>query len=191
MAPLVRRGIGSRALTLLASVGVVWVVSFYALADPSALYALAIIPRDVNHLVGIVGMPFVHHSLAHLMANTGPLLALGTVMLFRGVGYYAVATTFIILLSGVAVWGFGRSAAHIGASGVVFGLAGFLVVRGLYERRPGSAAVALLVFLIYGGMIWGVIPQDDGVSWESHLFGLIAGIVTARAFAAKARAEAA
>ncbi len=191
MAPVVSRAIARRAIALLASVGAVWAISLYALADPATLFSLAIVPRDVNHLLGIVGMPFVHQSLAHLMANTGPLLALGAVMLFRGVGYYAAATAFIILLSGLAVWALGRAAAHIGASGVVFGLAAFLVVRGLYERRPGSAAVALFVFLIYGGMIWGVIPQDDGVSWEAHLFGLVGGVITARAFAAKRRAEAA
>ena len=185
-----RGRIAGRAGVLLLSIGAVWSVSFYAWADVATLKHLAITPRDTDHLLGIIAMPFVHQGWAHLMANTGPLVALSAIMLFRGVRYYLTAAGLIILLSGLAVWAFARHAQHIGASGVVFGLAAFLVVRGLYERRPGSAAVALLVFLIYGGMIWGVIPQGGGVSWEAHLFGLVAGVVTARGFAAKGRLEA-
>ena len=180
-----RRAFIQRSIALFGTVGAIWAVSYYAFGSRRALLELAVIPRDANGLKGILAMPFVHESPAHLWANTAPLLALGAITLFRGIGYYAAVVVSIVALSGAAVWLLARDAAHIGASGLVFGLAAFLVVRGLYERRPGSAAVALFVFLSYGGMIWGVIPQGNGVSWEAHLFGLIAGVVTARMLAAR------
>ena len=86
----------------------------------------------------------------------------------------------IMLLGGVLLWCFGRSDAHIGASGLAFGYLGFLVTRGFYERSWQSIGLAALVVFLYGGMIWGVVPRDDGVSWEAHLFGLLAGMVVAR-----------
>ena len=170
-----------RALALLASVGLIWAVSLYALWDQRVLYDLALLPRRADGLPGVIGMPFVHRSWAHLLANSGPLLVLGALVLFRGVRYYLAVTAGIILVGGIGVWLLGRDAAHIGASGLVFGLAAFLVVRGLYERRPGSTVIALLVFVFYGGLIWGIVPQGDGTSWEAHLFGLLAGIAAARA----------
>ena len=94
--------------------------------------------------------------------------------------YYLVTVAWIVVIGGLAVWLFGREAVHVGASGVIFGLVGFLIVRGLYERAVTSLLVSLAVVLLYGGTIWGVLPQDEGVSWEAHLFGLIAGAATAR-----------
>ena len=173
----------TRLFVLTVSVGVVWGVSGFALVfdNETLVYHLALIPRRADALVGIVGMPFVHGSLGHLMANTVPLVVLGAMLLFRGVRYYVLVTAGIIVLGGIALWCFGRDAAHIGASGVVFGYLGFLVTRGLYERSWQSIGVSALVVFLYGGAIWGVLPQDDGVSWEGHLYGLLAGIVVARA----------
>ena len=177
-------------MVLAAWVGVVWCVSGVALAfdNQVLVYQLALIPRRLDALVGIVGMPFVHGTFAHLMTNTLPLLVLGAMLLFRGVRYFALATAAIIVLGGVALWCFGREAAHIGASGVVFGYIGFLVTRGLYERRWQSIGVAVLVVFLYGGAIWGVLPSQPGVSWEAHLFGLLAGIIVSRvAFALESK----
>ena len=170
-----------RAATLLASTGLIWAVSLYALWEPRLLFDLALLPRRLDGLPGVLGMPFVHRSMGHLLANSGPLLVLGGLVLFRGVRYYLTVTATIVLVGGIGVWLLGRDAAHIGSSGVVFGLATFLVVRGLYERQLGSASIALVVFVFYGGMIWGIVPQANGTSWEAHLFGLLAGIVAARA----------
>ena len=171
----------SRALTLLACVGVVWAVSLYALwVDPGFVYDLAVIPRRADSLLGIFGMPFVHGSLGHLLANTWPLVVFGGILLSRGTGYFLLVTLAIAVLAGLVLWLFGRGQAHIGASGVICGYFGFVVVRGLYERRIPSLAIASIAVFLYGGsMLFGLVPQE-GVSWEGHLCGLIAGMGVAR-----------
>ena len=171
-----------RAAVLFGGLGLVWAVSLYAFADASALYALALMPRRVDGLPGVIGMPFVHGSLWHLVANTMSLIPLAAIVLFRGVRYYLVTVAWIIVAGGLAVWLFGREAVHVGASGVVFGLVGFLIVRGLYERALTSLMASLAVVVLYGGTIWGIVPQGGGISWEAHLFGLLAGAATARVF---------
>ncbi len=172
----------TRILVLAMCVGLIWGVSGFALVSHNELlvYRLALVPRDLGALPGIIGMPFVHGSWWHLVSNTMPLLVLGGMVMFRGIRYFGAVTFTIVLLGGVLLWCFGRSAAHIGASGLAFGYLGFLVTRGFYERSWQSIGVAALVVFLYGGMIWGVVPRDDGVSWEAHLFGLLAGMVVAR-----------
>lgn len=176
-----------RALALLAVLGGIWLVSLYALfLDAGLVYDLALLPRRFDGLPGVFGMPFVHGSLGHLMANSGPLLAFGAMLLGRGVGYYLSVTLAVAVLGGLLLWLFGRNAAHIGASGLAFGLFGFLIVRGLYERRATSIAISVAVTVFYGGMVFGVLPsagdgtQREGqVSWDGHLFGLLAGVALA------------
>ena len=171
-----------RAAGLLASVGVIWAVSLVAFYVPKLQYQLALLPRRLDGLPGVLGMPFVHDSYGHLFANTLPLLVFGAMLVARGVRYFLGVAFAVALLGGLALWAFGRSAAHIGASGVVFGLFGFLVVRGLYERRLTSIAITVFVTFTYGlSMLFGLVPVAGRVSWEGHLFGLLAGIVVARA----------
>lgn len=171
-----------RAAGLLASVGVIWAVSLVAFYVPKLQYQLALLPRRLDGLPGVLGMPFVHDSYGHLFANTLPLLVFGAMLVARGVRYFLGVALAVALLGGLALWAFGRTAAHIGASGVVFGLFGFLVVRGLYERRLTSIAITVFVTLTYGlSMLFGLVPLAGRVSWEGHLFGLLAGIVVARA----------
>ena len=170
-----------RIVGVFASIGVVWGVSLFALlVAPQLVSLLAVVPRRLDGLPGVVGMPFVHDSLGHLMANTVPLIVFGLMLVVRGLRYFLGVALVVALLGGLALWAFGRNAMHIGASGVVFGLFGFLVVRGLYERRLTSIAVTVLVTFTYGAsMLIGIVPTT-GVSWEAHLFGLLAGILTAR-----------
>ena len=171
-----------RAATLFAGVALIWAVSVYGLfMDERLVYALALVPRRVDGLPGILGAPLVHGSFAHLLANTVPLLVLGGMVAIRGVARYLATTLAIVVLGGLGVWALGRDAAHVGASGLIFGYFGFLVGRGYYERRLQSVAVAVLVVALYGGLLAGVLPQGDGVSWEAHLFGLLAGWLCARA----------
>ena len=171
-----------RVAALGAVAALVWAVSLYGLlVDESLVYALAIVPRRFDGLSGVLGAPLVHGSFAHLAANTFPLLILGGMVAIRGVAYYVTATLAIAVLGGTGLWVFGRSAAHVGASGLIFGYFGFLVGRGYYERSLQSVAVAVLVAVVYGGMLAGILPRDPGVSWEAHLFGLLAGGLCARA----------
>lgn len=181
-----------RGVALLATVGVIWVVSLCGLLVHQGLQsALAVLPRNAAGLVGVLGMPFVHGSMTHLVANTVPLLVFGGILISRGVGYFFKVSLAITVLGGAALWLVGRDSAHIGASGLVFGYFGFLVVRGLYERRPSSLGAALFVIVLYGGMIFGVLPREDHISWEAHLVGLLAGGFLARsAYALERRAAA-
>jgi membrane associated rhomboid family serine protease len=114
------------------------------------------------------------------MSNTIIFLGLSSLIAPRGSKILLWVSLFIILLGGVGVWVLGRSAIHVGASGLVFGYFGYLVSRGWYERRPGSILVAIAVIVLYGGLIVGVLPVPGFISWESHLFGLIAGVLAAR-----------
>ncbi len=172
----------SRAGMLLGTVALVWAVSLYGLfVDERLIFALALVPRRIDSLLGVLTAPLVHGSFAHLLANTVPLLILGGMVAVRGGAHYLTVTLAIVVLGGLGLWTFGRNAAHIGASGLVFGYFGFLIGRGYYERSLQSIAVSLVVVVVYGGMLAGVLPRGDEVSWEGHLFGLIAGGLSARA----------
>ena len=171
----------ARAGVLLGFLAAIWAVSLYGLyADDRLVRALALLPRRADGLPGILTAPLVHASLAHLLANTAPLVILGGMVAIRGAAYYLATTLAIAVCGGLGLWLIGRDAAHIGASGVIFGYFGFLVARGWYERRVGSIAAAVLVAAVYGGMLGGVLPRADGVSWEGHLCGLLAGALWAR-----------
>ena len=181
-----------RAATLLAGTALIWAVSLYGLyVDRNLAFDLALVPRRVDGLPGILTAPLVHGSFAHLAANTVPLLVLGGMVAVRGVARYLTVTLAVTVLGGLGVWTLARNAAHVGASGLIFGYFGFLVARGYYDRSPGAIAVSVVVAVVYGGMIAGVLPRDGQVSWEAHLFGLLAGGVCARAaFAGKRPASA-
>lgn len=139
-----------------------------------------IVPRQLDGLSGVVLAPFLHAGFGHLLANTIPLLVLGGLIAFKGLRRLVTVASGVVVLGGLGVWLFGRSAIHLGASGVVFGFLGYLVAAGLLERRMRSTVLAVVAVVLYGSLIWGVLPGTAGVSWESHLFGLIAGVVMAR-----------
>ena len=144
------------------------------------LNAWGIWPRTIRGLVGIPIGPFLHGSFGHLMSNTIIFLGLGSLMSIRGGQVLLAVSVFIILVGGLGVWALGRPAIHIGASGLVFGYFGYLVAVGWYERRLGSILTAIVVVALYGGLIAGVLPTPGMISWEAHLFGLIAGVLAAR-----------
>ena len=112
-----------------------------------------------------------------------------SILLWRGVRYYLAAVLMIQLLAGSALWLIGRSGAHIGASVVLFGCFGLLATRGIFERRPLTILVSLLVAGFYSSLLWGVIPDDEGASWEGHGLGLLGGILTAWLFAPRVQAR--
>jgi membrane associated rhomboid family serine protease len=141
--------------------------------------AFGLIPRHISGLDGVIAMPLLHGSFAHVMANTPPLLVMGGLLVATTTRALLPVNAVVIGLGGGLVWLFGGSAIHIGASGLVFGWFGFLVARGLVDRSPITLGAALLVGILYGSILWGVLPGQPGVSWEAHLFGAIAGVTAA------------
>ncbi len=140
---------------------------------------LGVYPRTIFGLKGILFSPLVHGDWGHLLANTPPLLALSAMILFFYRKVAIPSITLIYFLSGMAVWTFGRSVFHIGASGVIYGLVAFVFFSGLFRRNLKSIILALVVLMYYGSMFLGILPGQDGISWESHLLGAIVGIVIA------------
>jgi membrane associated rhomboid family serine protease len=170
---------------VVALLALLWAIEGLNTLTGHAFNVFGIYPRRLESLPGILLWPFLHGHLHHLLMNTMPFLILGSLVALRGPWVFVKTSVLILLLSGTCVWLFGRSAFHIGASGLVFGYFGFLVAVGLYERRIVSLAIASVTLFYYGGMIFGVLPVNSFVSWEGHLFGLVAGIVAARTFAAR------
>jgi membrane associated rhomboid family serine protease len=137
-------------------------------------------PRSLGGLDGILWAPFLHGGFGHLLANTLPLVVLGSFVALEGPRRLLAVTAFVVILGGLGTWLLARSAVHLGASGLVFGYAGFLLVAGFVERSIKGIAVAVAVGLLYGGMVLqGITPVSSYVSWESHLFGLVAGVLAA------------
>jgi membrane associated rhomboid family serine protease len=144
------------------------------------LSVLGIVPRTLVGLIGIFTAPMLHASLNHLVSNTIPLLFLGTVLFFF---YERIGATVFFrsyFWTNILVWLFGRTeSSHIGASGVVYGLAFFLISFGIFRRDFISLAISAAVIMLYGGVIYGVLPTDPKISWESHFAGALVGIYTA------------
>ena len=140
---------------------------------------LGIYPLHLQGLPGVFFAPLIHGDYAHLFTNTGPLLVLGTAVFYF---YRPIAIRLILLawiITGVWVWFGGREAYHIGASGLIYALASFLFFSGFIRRSIELMAISLVIVFLYGGMIWGIFPLRENISWESHLMGGIAGLVLA------------
>lgn len=166
-------------LTLLALMWLSEIVDW--LLFDGALNRLGIAPRQAAGLRGIPLAPFLHGGFAHLAANTLPFLVLGFVVMLRHRHRFAFITVAVVLISGFGTWLIAPAQTiHIGASGLIFGYFAFLVVAAYYERSVEAVALALLVVLLYGGLVAGLLPRGDGISWEGHLFGLIGGALAAR-----------
>ena len=138
-----------------------------------------IFPRKVSGLLGILTFPFIHGDWKHLFNNSSALLVLGSMLYFF---YREVASRslfWIYLLSGVWLWVGGRANIHIGASGVVYGLFGFLFVSGLLRKHLKLMALSMLVVFLYGSLVWGIFPVDETISYEGHLLGLFTGVIVA------------
>jgi len=167
------------AFSIVATMWVVFILNQMVGVD---FNQFGIIPRETEGIKGILFAPFLHGSLAHILSNTVPMLVLTTVLFW----FYKKIAVRILLLSaimgGALVWVFGRSAYHIGASGVIFSLVGFLVASGIFRKKIKALLLAIVIFVFYGGIVWGILPTQPGVSWESHLFGFLTGIILAYIF---------
>ncbi|KAA1262369.1 Rhomboid family protein [Rubripirellula obstinata] len=154
-----------------------WLVYFVDLAIPADLTHLGLLPRSLRGLLGIVTAPFLHGGLGHLIGNTIPLAILMSLTIASRHRAWMVIVA-IILISGCLLWVVGRSANHVGASGLVFGLCTFLITVGIRERKLASLGIAILVIFLFGTtLIWGVVPSfGSQVSWDGHLCGAVAGL---------------
>jgi membrane associated rhomboid family serine protease len=135
-------------------------------------------PREIGGAYTIVTAPLIHADIGHLGSNLAAFVVLGSLVLLQGLRYFVKASAVIILVGGALVWLFARPGDHIGASGWIFGLWSLVIALAWFDRSPRNIAIALAVVFFYGGMIFGVLPTQ-GVSFESHLFGAIAGVLAA------------
>jgi len=161
---------------------VVWSVFAFDQLTGIGLIRLGLIPRETQGLLGLVTTPLLHYDLGHIGSNSLPLLVGGTMMLFLYPNSSARALPMIWLGSGLLAWLFARPNVHIGASGLIYGILAFVFVSGLVRRDLRSIGAALLVWFLYGSMLWGVLPTVPKMSWELHISGLAVGVFTAIRF---------
>lgn len=166
-------------------VALLWLVKGFEYFTHIDLVFLGVKPRDVAGMVGIISSPLVHGSIEHLTSNSFPILILGTLILY----FYPTSAKRVILgiyiLTGIAVWLLARGPyRHIGASGLVYGLAFFLFFSGVFRNDVRSLAISFFIIFAYGGIVWGLFPGMLDISWESHLFGAIIGSLLAYRFRA-------
>ncbi|QES49550.1 rhomboid family intramembrane serine protease [Streptomyces venezuelae] len=166
---------------MLGWVALLWLLEAVDTATGHALDAYGITARDTGDLPSVLTAPFIHFGWDHVAANSIPLLALGFLAALGGLRRFLLVCAVIIVADGLGVWLFSPSDSNTaGASGLVFGLFGYLVVRGFVERRPTGIIVGLLVAAIWGSAILsGIGPSDSSVSWQGHLIGLLAGAAVA------------
>ena len=175
------REVKTQATILGGMVDMMWIIELVDLIIfHNRLNIYGILPRHIIGLRGILFAPFLHGNLAHLIANTIPFITLGWFVMLQETSDFFIVTGITMIVSGLGVWLFGSSGVHIGASSLIFGYLGFLLLRGYFQRNFASILLSLIVGFLYGGAIWGVLPTVPGVSWEGHLFGFIGGIIAAR-----------
>lgn len=177
---------GLRALFAL--VAIMWAVEIVNLLDSYRLDSNGIVPRNVSHLDGIVFAPFLHVSLSHIIGNTIPLVILGVAIAMAGARRLLSVTAIVALVSGLGVWLISPSGSDtVGASGVVFGYATYLISRGLFNRRLGQVALGVVVGVVFGGVLIVDLIPHAGISWQAHLFGGIGGVLAASTLADRGR----
>lgn len=147
-------------------------------------------PRTLDGLWGILFAPVLHDDWNHLFANTVPMLVLGFLVLMSGIARGLAATGIIWVIGGLGTWLIGGvNDNHIGASVLIFGWLAYLLVRGLFTRSPGQILLGVVVFVCYGGLLWGVFPSSPIVSWQGHLFGAVGGVAAAWVLSSDARKQ--
>lgn len=157
---------------------VMWLVYFFSLIFNVDLGNWGVFPRMVEGMAGILTAPFIHANIKHLLSNTIPMLGMLTIMVMFYPRVALKSFLMIYVLTGLCVWLFGRPVYHIGASGVVYGLVAFVFWSGVFRRSLKSIVLALIIVFLYTPMFAGILPNQEGISWESHLLGAFVGIFT-------------
>lgn len=184
LAPLRSGGrVAAAGLLMLGWVGLLWVLEAVDTIAHHRMDTFGIVPRKPGELLDIVPSAFTHFGFEHVASNSLPLLVLGFIAALRGIGRYLAVAFTIIVIGGLGVWLVAPAHTNTaGASGLIFGLFGYLLVRGFVDRRPLDIIVGIVVGVLYGSILWGVLPTATGVSWQGHLFGLIGGVAAAFLF---------
>jgi len=164
------------------SVLLMWLVKWAEINFQLTFGSLGIRPLSFSGLIGIFTSPFIHGDLTHLINNSVPVFVLIALLYQFYKDVFSTILFLSILLTGVGVWLFGRPVYHIGASGLIYALAGFIFLSGIVKKHPQLIAISLLVSFLYGGIVWGILPYKEKISWESHLSGLICGFILAIIF---------
>jgi membrane associated rhomboid family serine protease len=168
-------------IAVAAMVALMWVTETVDVAAGGQLDAYGIEPRDPDGLVGIVTAPFLHVGFAHLIANTIPFAVLGAVIALGGAARVVIVTVVVGLVSGLGVWLIAPATSiHLGASGLVFGYATYLLTRGLFTRSAMHLLLGVLVLALFGAALLGGLVPRAGISWQGHLFGAVGGVLAAR-----------
>jgi membrane associated rhomboid family serine protease len=171
---------GAAALVMLALLAWLWLLEAVDTVSGNQLDNLGIHAQEIDGLPGIFSAPFLHGGWDHLISNSIPFFVLGFLVLIGGVARWLASSLISIVASGLAAWLLTpANVIIVGASGLIFGWLTYLIARGLWSRRAGQVVVAVLVLLFYGGLIWGVLPGQPGVSWQAHLGGAIGGVLAA------------
>jgi membrane associated rhomboid family serine protease len=169
-------------------VALMWIVEVVDVIDGHRLDQLGIEPRDVDGLTGIVAAPFLHASWGHLISNTLPFAVMGLAIALNGAARVLAVTGIVGLVSGLGTWLIGpENSLHIGASGIVFGYATYLLARGVFNRNVLELAIGAGVAVIWGGALLGGALPEPGISWQSHVFGAVGGVIAAQVLARGAR----
>lgn len=157
----------------------IWLVFWFELKFGFNFTPYGVLPRTLKGIVGIFFSPFIHSDLSHLWHNTVPAVVLtgGLFYFYREVAWKVLV--IIIIGAGLGTWLIGREAYHIGASGVIYGLAAFLFFKGIWSKNFRLTAFSLIVVFLYGSLIWGTMPLQEGMSWEGHLSGFLSGTILA------------
>jgi membrane associated rhomboid family serine protease len=178
----INKELKNQAVILGTSVALMWaieILDFFVFQG--SLNRFGIRPLSIPGLWGILFVPFLHGDFNHLMANTLPFLTLGWLVMLQETSDFFIVTAISMVVGGLGTWLTGSPGSiHIGASGLVFGYLGFLLFRGYFLRNVPSIVVSIIVGVFYGSLIWGVLPLQEGVSWQGHLFGFIGGAIAAK-----------
>ena len=158
---------------------ILWAIEGLSELFKVRIIELGVIPRTLEGLPGIIFSPFIHSGIDHLLSNTLPLLVVGSGIFYFYKEIAIRVISLVWLFTGFWVWLAARDSSHIGASGLIYGFVCFLFFSGLLRKDTRLLAVSLLVTFLYGSMVWGILPVDQSISWESHLFGSVAGIFSA------------
>lgn len=175
--------VAAAAMLMTGWLALLWAIEIVNALSGQRLDTYGITPRRTGELLDIVPAAFLHANYSHLASNSVPLMVLGFIAALGGIARYLAVALTITVISGLGVWLI--SPAHsvtLGASGLIFGLFGYLVIRGFVDRRALDVIVGLIIGMLYGSILWGVLPTATGVSWQAHLFGLFGGVVAAFLF---------